>query len=179
MTSSATERTTWSARRILAELCDADLRRTILAAFWKHGDKNSRELATMQLAKALRFRDQTIRAATAEKKAEWLLARAGAPEFEECLELGLMHYHTAQQKELLAAFLDHWNIPHVEGTIETDDYKAPSRDEVAASANALSPQFGARHVAVYLASLGLLMGESEKEWREATWPVVDEMKARL
>lgn len=166
----------WSARRILSELCDAELRRRIVTTFWKRSEKQARELALLQLAKVMHFREQTLRAAPAEKKAEWLLSRAAAPEFAEALEMSLMLYHTEQKKELLAAFLDHWKIPHVHGTIESDDSHAPSREEVAGAARELEAQFSARDIAVYLASLGLLMGD---DWREVTWPVVAEIRERL
>jgi hypothetical protein len=167
----------WSAKQILSQLCDADLRRRIVASFWRHGESQSKQLAAMQLAKSLRFREQTIRSAPPEKKADWLLTRAAAPEFEEALEMALMLYHTHDKSELLAAFLDEWKVPHVNGTIETDEYTAPSREDVERSVETLRSRFDLRDITVYLASLGLLMGESEKEWRQATWPVVDQLAA--
>lgn len=162
----------WPARRILGELCDAPRRQRILEAFWKNAEPHARQLAVMQLAKSMHFREETIRKATAAKKAEWLASRAGAPEMHEAIEMGLMAYHTTAAKEMLAAFLDAWSIPHSDGTIEVDDYRAPSVDEVRKAANDLAARFDKRDIAVYLASAGLLMGP---DWAEATWPVVDEM----
>jgi hypothetical protein len=162
----------WSARRILKDLADPELRRTIAAAFWKHGEPAAKMLATAQLAKALHFREDTLRKLPLEKKAELLAGRSHQPEFEQALEAALMHYHTRFQSEMMAAFLDRWNVPHVNGSIEVDDYPVPSSDQIRAAAAELSAQYDRRAIAIYLASAGLLMGD---QWRENAWPVVDEL----
>jgi hypothetical protein len=162
----------WTARRILKELADSDRRRAILTAFWKHGETQQRLIVQMQLAKALHFREETIRKMPPEKKAELLASRIGIPEFDQYLEMALMQYHTTQKNEMMAAFLDRWNVPHENGSIESDDYKVPTTDEVRAAAKELD--FDRTDVRIYLATAGLLMAE---EWREATWPVVDELAA--
>jgi hypothetical protein len=163
---------TWTARRILKELADSERRHRIAAAFWKHGDASSKAMAIVQLAKSLHFRDETIRKMPAEKKAELLASRTALPEFEQTLEAALMHYHTHEQNEMLGAFLDVWGIPHVNGSIEVDDYTPPTAEQVRDAVQQLRDRFDARDVAIYLASLGLLMGEP---WDSAAWPVVDEV----
>ena len=161
----------WTARRILKEIATPERRREILAAFWRHGDNQSRLMAQMQLAKALHFRDETIRKMAPEKKAELLASRIGVAEFDQFLEAGLMAYHTHHANEMMGAFLDRWNIPHENGTIEADEYPVPNADHVREAVKA-SDQYDRRDVALYLATAGLLMGD---EWRESTWPVVDEI----
>jgi hypothetical protein len=94
-------------------------------------------------------------------------------EFQEPLEIGLMTYHTTRARELLAAFLDFWKIPHEDGSIETDDYTVPSLSEAGKAVEALRERFLMRDILLYLATAGLLMGSSEPAWREATWPLVD------
>lgn len=165
----------WNARRIIKELADSDRRRRILVAFWRFGDDTAKIMATAQLAKALHFREESIRKMPVEKKADLFASRAAGPEYEQALDAALMQYHTHEQSALLAAFLDQWKIPHVNGSIEVDDYAAPSVDQVRAAVGALDT-FQPRDVAIYLASAGLLMGD---EWRAATWPVVDEMAPKL
>lgn len=160
----------WTARRILKELVDAGKRRTILAAFWKYAEPQSKLLAQMQLAKALHFRDETIRKMPPEKKADLLASRIGAPEFEQFLEMALMQHHTHEKNELMAAFLDRWNIPHENGSIEGDDYTPPTADQVRAAVQELA--LDRDDVRLYLATAGLLMSD---EWRTSTWPVVEEM----
>ena len=162
----------WTARRILKDLADADGRRRIAAAFWKHADASSKAMAIVQLAKSLHFRDETIRKLPAEKKAELLASRAALPEFEQTLEAALMHYHTHEQNAMLGAFLDYWHIPHVNGSIETDDYRPPAAEQVRDAVRDLRARFDARDVAIYLATLGLLMGEP---WQSAAWPSVEEV----
>lgn len=165
----------WTARRILKELADSDRRRRVLVAFWRFGDDTAKMIAVAQLAKALHFREESIRKMPVEKKADLFASRATAPEFEQALEAALMHYHTHEQSALLAAFLDAWKIPHVNGSIEVDDYAAPSVDQVREAVKSIDA-FNPRDVAIYLASAGLLMGEG---WRAATWPAVDEMASSL
>jgi len=162
--------TEWTARRILGSLADPELRKTILTSFWKQADQGLRAVTTAQLAKAMRFREETIRKAPAEKKAEWLGSRIQSVQLEDAFEAALMVFHTTRQKEMLTAFLDRWAVPHNEGSIEEDDYKVPSSSQVSEAVEALKEQFPLREIAVYLASAGLLMGG---EWRDATWPVVD------
>jgi hypothetical protein len=129
-------------------------------------------MAVAQLAKALHFRDETLRKLPVEKKAELLGSRIGTADFDQHLETALMQYHTHHANEMMAAFLDRWSIPHVNGSIEAEDYKAPTAEQVRSAARELEGKYDRRDVALYLASAGLLMGE---EWREATWPVVDEL----
>ena len=161
----------WTARRILKELADSDRRRAILTAFWKHADAQQRMIVQMQLAKALHFREETIRKMPPEKKAELLASRIGVPEFDQYLEAALMAYHTSTQNEMMAAFLDRWQVPHENGSIEVDEYKVPDAEQVRAAAKELT-QFDPADVRIYLATAGLLMADA---WRESTWPVVEEM----
>lgn len=162
----------WTSRRILKELADAERRRNILADFWRFAEPQAKMLATAHLAKMLHFRDETLRKMSPEKKGELLASRIGAAELDQFLEMALMQYHTHRANELMAAFLDRWNVPHVNGSIETDDYKAPTTDQVRDAARELGDRFTQRDIALYLASAGLLMGD---EWRDAVMPVVDEL----
>ncbi len=164
----------WTARRILKELADPERRRKILTDFWRYAEPTPKAVATALLAKALHFRDESLRKLPAEKKADLLASRIGAAEFEEHLELALMQYHTHEVNEMMAAFLDKWSVPHVNGSIEADDYTAPTADQVRGAVRDLEGTYDRRDIALYLASAGLLM---TNEWRDATWPVVDELQA--
>jgi hypothetical protein len=162
----------WTARRILKELVDSDRRREILAEFWKHGETHAKLMAQMHLAKALKFRDDTVRKMPPEKKAELLASRVGVPEFEQFLEMALMAYHTHHASTMMGAFLDKWGVPHTNGSIEADEYPVPTADQVRDAAKALEGEYERRDIALYLATAGLLMAD---EWRDSTWPVVDEL----
>ncbi len=163
----------WSARRILKEVADSERRKRVLTAFWRHADATAKAVTTAHLAKALHFREDTLRKMPAEKKAELLAARIGAVEFEQTLETALMLFHTHEANAMMAQFLDRWNVPHVNGSIEAEDYKAPSVDQVRDAVREITA-FDKRDVAMYLASAGLLMDDA---WREAAWPVVDELRS--
>ncbi len=150
---------------------DSETRRRVLTAFWRHGDAQSKLLAQAYLAKALHFRDETIRKMPPEKKADLLASRIGATDFDQFLEMALMQYHTHEAKTLMAAFLDQWGVPHVDGSIEADDYTTPDAAKVRASMTQLAGQFEKTDVLLYFATAGLLMGD---DWRAGMWPVVDE-----
>ncbi len=162
----------WNARRIFKELAGTDRRRRILTAFWKHGEPASRLVATAYLAKALHFREETLKKIPVEKKADLLGSRIGAPELDEVLEAALLQYHTHHANEMMAAFLDRWNVPHTNGSIEGDDYTPPTAEQVRSAVRELEGTYDRRDIALYLASAGLLMSGA---WREATWPVVEEI----
>ena len=162
----------WTARRILKDLADGDRRRRILTAFWRFADDHTKAMAIVQLARAMHFRDETIRKMPPEKKAELLAGRAGAAEFEQAFENALMLYHTHEQRPMLAAFLDQWGVPHKDGSIEADDYTPPTAEAVRGAVAKLESQFDRIDIAIYLASAGLLMAGA---WQEATWPVADEL----
>lgn len=164
----------YDVRRIFRELADDERRRRITTAFWRHGDNQSKALGVAQLARALHFRDESLRKLPIEKKADLLASRAGAHEFDQLLEVALMQYHTHDHNEMLSAFLDLWNIPHVNGSIEVDEYKVPAAGQVRDAVHQLESRYDKRDIAIYLATAGLLMGD---EWRDATWPVVDELLA--
>jgi hypothetical protein len=163
---------TWSSRRILKELADADRRRRILIAFWRYGEPASKLLAAAHLAKALHFREETLKKMPVEKKADLLASRIGVPEFDQFLEAALLQYHTHEANEMMAAFLDRWNVPHTDGSIEAEDYTPPNAEQVRAAVHELAATYDRRDIALYLASAGLLMADA---WQEATWPVVDEI----
>jgi hypothetical protein len=162
----------WTARRILKELTDTDRRRAVLASFWRYAETQQRLMVQMSLAKALHFRDETIRKMSPEKKADLLATRIGVAEFEQFFEMALMLYHTHEKNTMMAAFLDRWNVPHEQGSIETDDYTPPTADQVRDAVKALEGEYSREDIRLYLATAGLLMAD---QWREGTWPVADEM----
>lgn len=162
--------TDWTAKRILRDLAGAEERKAILSSFWKHADEHARHAALLHLAKALRFREQSLRAMPVGKKAELLGSRIGAPEMADTLDAALMAYHTEEARPMMAAFLDRWSVPHREGLIEAEEYEVPREEAVEQAVVALADSYPLRAILIYLATAGLLMGD---EWREAAWPVVE------
>lgn len=166
----------WTGRRILKELCDAPRRRQILVTFWTEGEADARDLVSAALARNLNFRLESIRKATPEKKADLLAMQLHVPQFEEPIEIALMLWHTSHAKDLLSAFLDAWKIPHVDGSIEAEEYPVPTPAEVTKAAAALSKSHAREDIVLYLATAGLLMGHETPAWREATWPEVERLR---
>lgn len=171
--------TDWNARTILKTICDQPLRQAVLESFWTSAEDNTRAQTLIQLASNLHFRPETMRKASVQRKAELLGSRLAAHEFEEALEIALMTYHTTKSKELLAAFLDEWGIPHDDGTIEADAYSIPSTTQIESAVEKLRDRFSMREIILYLATAGLLMGGALPGWREAAWPVVDRLITQL
>ena len=164
--------TDWTARRILRELVDGARRKDVLADFWRFADAGQRGAAEAYLAKALRFREVSVRKMPPPKKADLLALRLADPEAEPYLEMALMQHHLHHAQELMAAFLDRWGIAHENGAIADGDGPAPDTDAVRDSVAALAERFDRADVRLYLAAAGLVMGE---DWQRATWTVVDEM----
>jgi hypothetical protein len=163
----------WTARRILTELCDRDRREAVLVAFWRHAEPGSRAVATLELARALSFREVKLRQAPVEKKAAWLLSRLPSPRFTEVFETALMVYHTSAARELMAACLDRWGIAHQDGILEGDEHAPPDESAVEAALGELRERFLLADLLLYLATVGLLMEPVRAGWAAAAWPVVD------
>lgn len=165
----------WTVRRILREICDPPRRRAVLASFWKEADTDARDLVASALARNLNFRLDSVRKASPERKAELMGMQLAAPALQEPLQVALVVYHTSTARALVADFLDFWKIPHVDGSIEVEDYPVPDQKAVRAAVDKLAGAHEPRDVALYLATAGLMMGAEEPRWREATWPVVDQL----
>lgn len=163
----------WPARRILRELCSPERRREILTSFWTRGDAASRAMAQAQLARSLKFREDTLRKLPPEKKADMLAGRLSVAEYEPHFEAALLTFHVVERRELMGAFLDAWGIRHTDGSIEDDEYTVPTRESVEAAVSALTGRFPVEDVLLYVATAGLVMGQGLPDWRGATWPVVD------
>lgn len=161
----------WTARRIFKELVDPAKRVDILETFFREAEPHARLAVGLHLAKALNFREETVRKMPPRRKAELLAPRVASPELEPYLEMALMLHHTREKSAMMADFLDRWGIPHENGSIEADDYAPPTAGAVREAVSALGG-YDRAEVRLYLATAGLLMAGA---WRDATWPVVDEL----
>ena len=134
----------------------------------------SRSLALAQLAKAIHFRESSLRKLPAEKRADLLASRVGAADFEEIFEAALLGFHLQERVELMSACLDSWGIEHENGAIGEGDYTVPDDAKLRETLGPLEEQFNRADLILYLATAGLVMGETGSEWRGVTWPIVDE-----
>src|SRR5262245_56275838 len=121
-------------------------------AFW--GDRNAsveHAEAIVAIAQRIKFRPKSVIALPVEKKAKHLLA---VPAVSELVAARLLvAYHLAQQRPMMAAFLDALGIKHEEGLIEDEEMEAPSDERLAQAVKTLQEQFPADEVAMYLSTL--------------------------
>jgi hypothetical protein len=169
----------WTARRILTELCDRPRREAIAAAFWQDADTQSKAVALAELSRALSFRPESLRKAPVDKKASLLLSRLPSPRFTEVFENALMLYHLRHARPLMGAFLDCWGIAHADGVVEADEHTPPSPAAVDDAVAKLRGSFATAELALYLATVGLLMEGLQAGWQAGTWPAADALAAEL
>ncbi|MCA9284667.1 MAG: hypothetical protein KDA22_05615 [Phycisphaerales bacterium] len=163
---------TWTTRRILTELCSPEQRQDIAACFWRHATPEARRNAVPILANAIRFRAQKVKDAPPSKKAAWTVSRLHDPELVTLWTEALAVFHLTERRPLMAACLGAWGVPNEDGIVEVEEYPFPEPAALEATIPALTEQFPARDLAIYLATAGLVMGHDDPRWREATWPIV-------
>ena len=121
-------------------------------ALWQSGDRDTRALVELSLAKELKFRAQSVRRLSAAKVAP-RLARMASSLPETVLFQFLFHLHMGQRKPLLVEFLDAVGLPHSDGVLDLgDDPEAPDAAVVKKAGQALLKSHD-RQGLVYLATL--------------------------
>lgn len=131
-------------------------------ALWREPEAKSDQAAAAGLiAQQLKFRPKSVTALDKEKKARYL-ANVPNPTEELAARL-LVLYHLAEQRPMMAAFLDAIGIAHDDGLIR-EDTVTPETDKVAAAAASLAQRYPKPDVALYLNTL---------LWQDpATWGMV-------
>lgn len=131
-----------------------DLRLDAAKAFYvrEKGGSAHRQMADAAIARAIRFREVSVRGLPPLRRAEHL-ARSVRPDDRLASAL-LLALHLELRRPLLAAFLDALGIPHEQGAILEDHETAPPPPErLAAAAIELFSRFPEDHVEIYFASL--------------------------
>jgi hypothetical protein len=128
-----------------------DQRLRAAEALWREAEAaGEQRQAAEAIAKKLRFRLKTVLGLDADKKARYL---ATVPELEETLAARvLVLYHLAEQRPMMAAFLDALGIAHDNGLIQ-DDVVAPDPAKLPTATAAIAGRFPADDVAIYLDTL--------------------------
>jgi hypothetical protein len=86
----------------------------------------------------------------AERKAKHFASLVTLP--DSLAARALVVYHLAEQRPMMAAFLDALGIVHENGLIQDDTVK-PEADKVAAAVQTIAGQFPAENVTLYLDTL--------------------------
>jgi hypothetical protein len=121
-------------------------------AFWR--DENAaveQAEAIAAIAMRIKFRVKSAQALPTEKKARHLVALGNVSEMIAARLL--VAFHLAQQRPMMASFLNALGIAHDEGLIASEDIEAPPADKLAEAARTLSAAFPPEDVALYLSTL--------------------------
>jgi hypothetical protein len=121
-------------------------------AFWR--DENAaleQAEAVATIAQRIKFRAKSVIGMPAEKKARYLASLTGVSELVAARLL--VTYHLAQQRPMMASFLDALGIKHEDGLIEDEDVQSPTPEALKGAAATLAASYPADDVSLYLSTL--------------------------
>ena len=120
-------------------------------AFWLDEQATDDQVqAVMLIAQQKKFRAKTVFALEVERKAKHLASIVNLP--EGLAARTLIVYHLAEQRPMMAAFLDALGIAHEDGLIKEDSV-APDAEKLAPAAAQIAQQYPAEDVSLYLQTL--------------------------
>ena len=129
----------------------AEQRQRIALAFWKDEEAADDQVqAALLIAQQKKFRPKTVVALDDDRKAKHLASIAAVP--ETIAARALVVYHLAEQRPMMAAFLDALGIAHENGLIKDDGAK-PEPSKIGPAAAQIAKQFPAEDVRLYLNTL--------------------------
>lgn len=131
-------------------------------AFWRDTESPDIEVqqmeATIAMARRLNFRPKSIQHLPIERRARHM---AQMPELSDPIATRLLiAYHFAEQRPLMAAFLDALGIAHENGLITEEEVPPPDRDRLSAAIAAVSESFDRADLDLYLRTLLVLDRET-------------------
>ena len=133
-------------------------------AFWSDGNASVEHAeAIITIAQRIKFRPKSVISLPVEKKAKHLVALSGVSELVAARLL--VAYHLAQQRPMMAAFLDALGIAHEDGLINDEEMEAPATERLEQAAKTLGAAFPAKDVALYLSTL---MWQDPETWAGLT-----------
>jgi hypothetical protein len=133
-------------------------------AFWEDPDATDDQLqAALLIAQQKKFRPKTVVGLDVDRKARHLATLGTVP--DQIAARTLVVYHLAEQRPMMAAFLDALGIAHEDGLIQEDSVK-PEAEKIGPAASQLAKDFPADDVKIYLNTL--LCQDPE------TWGALDE-----
>ena len=120
-------------------------------AFWSDPEAKADQLqAVMLIAQQKKFRPKTINGLDVDRRARHLATLPSLP--DALAARALVVYHLADQRPMMAAFLDGLGIAHENGLIQEDSVK-PDEAKIGPAADALRRQFPVDDVNLYLETL--------------------------
>ena len=129
----------------------AEQRLQAAKAFWLDEQATDDQLqAVMLISQQKKFRTKTVVSLDEDRKARHLASLGALP--DHLAARALVAYHLAEQRAMMAAFLDALGIAHENGLIQ-DDKVTPDPEKVGPAAALLAQQFPAEGVSLYLNTL--------------------------
>jgi hypothetical protein len=126
-------------------------RQRIARAFWLDEEAVDDQLqAALLIAQQKKFRPKTVVNLDVDRKARHLATLGSVP--DGTAARALVIYHLAEQRPMMAAFLDALGIAHEEGLIKEENVK-PEADKIGSAVAKLGEQFAADDVRLYLTTL--------------------------
>lgn len=130
------------------------LERRSLAAqlFWNDEQSAEQQVeACASIATHMKFRAKTILGLPVEKKVQYLVR---LPTITDAVAArALVSYHLAEQRPMMAAFLDALGIAHEDGLISDDAVVKPETDRLREAAAGIADNYTAEDVALYFSTL--------------------------
>ena len=148
-------------------------RLAVAQAFWLDEQATDDQIqAVMLIAQQKKFRPKSVIALDIERKAHHL---AGLLNLSDTLAArALIVYHLAEQRPMMAAFLDALGIAHENGLIQADEVK-PDPAKIGPAAMHIAEQYPAADVSLYL---NTLLCQDPETWGELA-DVVKRVKSEV
>ena len=128
-----------------------DERQRAARAFWQDEEAaNDQTQAALLIAQQKKFRPKTIVALDVERKARHLATLPSLP--DSIAARALVVYHLAEQRPMMAAFLDALGLAHDNGLIQ-DESAAPDPAKIPDAAAQVARQFPSDQVRLYFKTL--------------------------
>jgi hypothetical protein len=128
-----------------------DQRTRAARAFWEDPEATDDQVqAALMIAQQKKFRPKTVIGLDVDRKARHLATLGMLPDL--IAARALIVYHLAEQRPMMAAFLDALGIAHENGLIKEDSVK-PDAARVGLAAAQLARQFPPDDVRIYLNTL--------------------------
>jgi hypothetical protein len=123
-------------------------------AFWSDDNAVAEQAEAITLiAHRLKFRTKSVVALPLDKKVRHLLGIPQQLMPEIVAARLLVAYHLAQQRPMMASFLDALGIKHDNGLIEDEETAAPTPERLQEAAKAIAASFPPDDVSLYLSTL--------------------------
>ena len=121
-------------------------------AFWRDDQAEEQQVeAVVLLARRLNFRPKSLQALPTERRAKMLAQVSDVS--DATATRALIAYHFAQQRPLMAAFLDALGVTHEDGLITAEEVPKPERARLSTAVEAIRASFPPHDVDVYLQTL--------------------------